>query len=266
MEADRIVIGAGAGFSVDSGLPDFRGTRGFWRAYPPAERLGFCYEDMADGPWFHQNPRLAWGFNLHCTRLFDAHEPHEGYHILKRWCDEKGESWVYTSNADRYFHRAGFEPERVTEIHGFGHIAQCTVPCSRATWQLNLDTMQMDADTLEFTSALPTCPHCGALARPNALMFNDQRWIGDGARVQERALTAWFERQLGKRIAFIELGAGSTVPNVRFQCELWSRALGVPLVRINPTEPDGPEGTIGLAMPALDALRAINAIMLSVHQ
>ena len=33
--ADAIVITAGAGMGVDSGLPDFRGDQGFWKAYPP---------------------------------------------------------------------------------------------------------------------------------------------------------------------------------------------------------------------------------------
>ena len=32
--ADALLIGAGAGMGVDSGLPDFRGDQGFWRAYP----------------------------------------------------------------------------------------------------------------------------------------------------------------------------------------------------------------------------------------
>lgn len=39
--ADAILITAGAGMGVDSGLPDFRGSEGFWRAYPVAHRLGY---------------------------------------------------------------------------------------------------------------------------------------------------------------------------------------------------------------------------------
>ena len=31
--AEAILIGAGAGMGVDSGLPDFRGKHGFWKAY-----------------------------------------------------------------------------------------------------------------------------------------------------------------------------------------------------------------------------------------
>ena len=37
-EADALVFTAGAGIGVDSGLPDFRGREGFWRAYPPIAR------------------------------------------------------------------------------------------------------------------------------------------------------------------------------------------------------------------------------------
>ena len=37
--ADALLIAAGAGLGVDSGLPDFRGTEGFWNAYPPFRHL-----------------------------------------------------------------------------------------------------------------------------------------------------------------------------------------------------------------------------------
>ena len=32
--------------SVDSGLPDFRGNEGFWRAYPPLAKLGLQFHEM----------------------------------------------------------------------------------------------------------------------------------------------------------------------------------------------------------------------------
>ena len=40
-EAEAILITAGAGMGVDSGLPDFRGNEGFWNAYPIAKKLNF---------------------------------------------------------------------------------------------------------------------------------------------------------------------------------------------------------------------------------
>ena len=47
-EADGLLITAGAGIGVDSGLPDFRGREGFWRAYPALRRQGLSFEEMAN--------------------------------------------------------------------------------------------------------------------------------------------------------------------------------------------------------------------------
>ena len=47
--ADALLITAGAGMGVDSGLPDFRGNEGFWKAYPVVARLGLSFEDMGRG-------------------------------------------------------------------------------------------------------------------------------------------------------------------------------------------------------------------------
>ena len=55
-EAEALLITAGAGMGVDSGLPDFRGNRGFWKAYPPMERLGISFVDMANPAWFSRDP------------------------------------------------------------------------------------------------------------------------------------------------------------------------------------------------------------------
>jgi NAD-dependent SIR2 family protein deacetylase len=52
--ADALLIAAGAGMCVDSGLPDFRGTQGFWRAYPAIAKLGLSFEEMANPVWFRK--------------------------------------------------------------------------------------------------------------------------------------------------------------------------------------------------------------------
>ena len=54
--AEAILITAGAGIGVDSGLPDFRGTEGFWRTYPIAKKLGLRFEELANPRWFKQDP------------------------------------------------------------------------------------------------------------------------------------------------------------------------------------------------------------------
>lgn len=47
--ADALVVAAGAGMGVDSGLPDFRGKAGFWKAYPGLAAAGAAFMDIAAG-------------------------------------------------------------------------------------------------------------------------------------------------------------------------------------------------------------------------
>ena len=50
--ADALLVAAGAGMGVDSGLPDFRGPEGFWPAYPAYRKLGKSFQDLANPVWF----------------------------------------------------------------------------------------------------------------------------------------------------------------------------------------------------------------------
>src|SRR3954470_7784392 len=94
--ADAIVVTAGAGMGVDSGLPDFRGPEGFWRAYPPYRRLGLRFEQLANPEAFARDPHLAWGFYGHRLALYRATRPHEGFAILRRWGEAMaGGSFVF---------------------------------------------------------------------------------------------------------------------------------------------------------------------------
>ncbi|MCP6390612.1 hypothetical protein NL487_27205, partial [Klebsiella pneumoniae] len=69
-QADALVIAAGAGLGVDSGLPDFRGREGFWRAYPALGRAGLDFTTVASPLTFERDPELAWGFYGHRLALY----------------------------------------------------------------------------------------------------------------------------------------------------------------------------------------------------
>lgn len=117
--ADAIIITAGAGMGVDSGLPDFRGNEGFWKAYPPLAKLGLSFVEMANPFWFENKPRLAWGFYGHRLNLYKATKPHQGFDILLKWSKTKpGGYFVFTSNVDGHFQKAGFDENHIEEVHG----------------------------------------------------------------------------------------------------------------------------------------------------
>src|ERR1043166_5468359 len=116
-DADALLIGAGAGMGVDSGLPDFRGDEGFWRAYPPYKKLGLAFEDLANPRWFDDDPSLAWGFYGHRLNLYRKTNPHEGFHVLRRLSASKERgAFVFTSNVDGQFVKAGFDPALIAEV------------------------------------------------------------------------------------------------------------------------------------------------------
>src|SRR6267142_6047100 len=86
-DADALLIGAGAGMGVDSGLPDFRGDEGFWKAYPPFR--GKSFAAISNPVWFQSDPEQAWGFFGHRLQLYRQAVPHAGFHILRRWAEAK---------------------------------------------------------------------------------------------------------------------------------------------------------------------------------
>jgi len=66
--AQAMVVTAGAGMGVDSGLPDFRGDQGFWSAYPMYERLGINFVGAANPANFEGDPAFGWGFYGHRSK------------------------------------------------------------------------------------------------------------------------------------------------------------------------------------------------------
>jgi NAD-dependent SIR2 family protein deacetylase len=267
-EADALLIGAGAGMGVDSGLPDFRGPQGFWRAYPPYAQLGLDFASVANPRWFATDPQFAWGFYGHRLNLYRRVEPHEGFAILGRWAERMpADAFVVTSNVDGHFQRAGFVPERVLEVHGSIHWMQCTRSCGVGIFPAGPLAVEVDETTFRAAEPLPACPECGALARPNILMFGDFDWDPDRSVAPSDLLHGWLTSvaAAGARLAIVEFGAGRAVPTIRYTCERAAREAGGTLVRVNPREPEVPLGHIALPMSALEALRAIDQLAWADH-
>jgi NAD-dependent SIR2 family protein deacetylase len=261
-EADALLIAAGAGMGVDSGLPDFRGTQGFWRAYPPYARLGLNFVAMANPDWFDTDPPFAWGFYGHRMNLYRAAVPHEGFAILHGWAQAKRHGgFVVTSNVDGQFQRAGFDPERILEIHGSIHWLQCTQRCGSGIFPADSYDVTVDETTFRATGALPSCPQCAGLARPNVLMFGDMDWEGTRSDAQHHRLTDWLLSAADARLAIVECGAGLAIPSIRRFCEQTVREVGGLLIRVNPREPDVPRGHVALPLGALEAIRAIDRLL-----
>lgn len=258
-QADGLLITAGAGMGVDSGLPDFRGDQGFWKAYPALGALGMHFADIASPRAFRADPALAWGFYGHRLQLYRKVQPHAGFRkLIEIAATMPNGAFVFTSNVDGQFQKAGFDSGRVAECHGSIHMVQCLSRCSDAVWPADVAEPVIDAASGRMISALPVCPHCGSVARPNILMFNDGGWLEGRTGQQEARLQAWMARL--QRPVVMEIGAGTAIPSVR----IFGEQVECPIVRINPREHRVTLARdIGIAVGAREAIERI-AIALDV--
>ncbi len=258
--AGALVVSAGAGMGVDSGLPDFRGDRGFWKAYPPYERLGLSFVDAANPSHFDDDPRFGWGFYGHRTNLYRSTVPHAGFRLLREWAARyRMPTFVVTSNVDGQFQKAGFPDDRVLEVHGSIHHLQCTTPCGQTIWA-NDGAFEIDEASMR-SRQVPRCPSCRAVARPNILMFGDYAWLDRRTAAQRARFEAFLEEVSGARLLVVELGAGTGVPTIRMTSERLARRGDAFLVRINPREADAPPPAVQIPAGALEGLAGIEAAL-----
>ena len=258
-EADAMVVAAGAGMGVDSGLPDFRGPEGFWRAYPAYKSLGLQFQTVANPDHFVRDPALGWGFYGHRLNLYRTTVPHPGFTILRRWVREKPlGGFIFTSNVDDHFGRAGFDRERIVEVHGSIEWRQCLKLCGQAIYPADSTLVTVDPTTFRAARPFPSCPRCGGLARPNILMFGDWNWQADRTEAQFQHFADWLEIVAGKRFVVVELGAGLAIPTVRRLAEELVTDFHATLIRINLREATVPPRQLGIAASALQTLQAID--------
>ncbi len=260
-QADALLVAAGAGMGVDSGLPDFRGNTGFWQAYPALGRERTDFTAISSPRAFERQPLRAWGFYGHRLALYRATVPHAGFATLQRWgaAMEHGCA-VFTSNVDGQFQRAGFDAQAMDECHGSIHFLQCLAPCSDAIWPADDFVPEVDAGQCLLVNEPPLCPRCGGLARPNILMFGDAGWVEHRQAAQTARLARWLAE--ARRPVVVELGAGTAVPSVRHFSHQVILRHGGRLVRINPREPAVPGSLdVGLAGGAAAVLAAIDGLL-----
>jgi len=226
------------------------------------QKLGLQFPMMSNPVWFVDDPTFAWGFWGHRYHLYKNVVPHSGFEVLKRLADSKkntGGFFIFTSNVDGAYQKFGFPEERIHECHGSVHWLQCSTGCTDAIWSSGDLQVQVDESTFRAAEPLPSCPKCGALARPNVLMFGDYEFLGNRTYAQENTNTEWVTNLVenNKKLAIIECGAGEAVPTVRKFGERCAKYSEGKLIRINLRDYQVPGGGIAIPLGAKDALHRI---------
>lgn len=277
--ATHVLVLAGAGMSVDSGLPDYRGPEGFWRQYPPLAHLGLTLDDIASAAWFKRDPELAWGVYGHKWRAYRDSKPHSGYTRLRDLCRRsKRGFFVCTSNVDGLFLSADFGAKHVHECHGSLSYLQCSTPCRQRVWELTADMLPpCDPNSFRALGAVPRCPHCGAVARPNVSFFDDdeESFVADRSGAQRATLLRYLggvTRSPAHALLVLEIGCGVSVHSLRFEtAALQASGINCQLIRINPSHCDagGPgkaagETQVEIALGCNDAMRLLDGALAEI--
>jgi NAD-dependent protein deacetylase/lipoamidase len=149
------VVLTGAGISTESGIPDFRSPTGIWAQFDPAE--------YATIDAFRADPRKVWSFYSQRLRVLVEAAPNPGHAALAELEHAGHVSAVVTQNIDGLHQRAGSGD--VIEVHG--SIRSSTCPGCGASYDLG-ELLALLRD-----SGAPECPRCGAVVKPDVVMFGE---------------------------------------------------------------------------------------------
>lgn len=160
-ESSHMVVLVGAGLSVESGVPTFRGPGGLWTRLGQPSMNG--YRQFLDDPaawWEHQMDQTADPARTEFREAIDRAEPNPGHHALAELEGMGLLKMTITQNVDNLHFKAG--SIRVAEIHGNRTKLRC-IECE-SRWP---------RDELAIDSLPPTCPECGGLVKGDTVMFGE---------------------------------------------------------------------------------------------
>ena len=143
----------------ESGVPTFRDALdGLWAQYDPMQ--------LATPTAFARDPKLVWDWYEHRRVMLADVQPNLGHHAIAALERLIPEVLVVTQNIDGLHQCAG--STTVVELHGNIHHHKCAADCRGVPTPIDIATLTWDQ-----TAGPPTCPHCGALARPDVVWFGE---------------------------------------------------------------------------------------------
>ncbi len=189
--ASHTVALTGAGLSVESGIPPFRGKGGLWTQHgePPMDGFQRFLRDPRKAWQDRLSPRESWATALRDT-LAQA-KPNAGHRSLAELENLGCCDCVITQNIDDLHHQAG--TRSLLEIHGNHRLLRC-LDCIK---RFEPEEVVVDPENLP-----PQCPHCGGLIKGDTVQF--------GEPIPPDVLRGCFE-QVAKADCMLVAGTSATV-------------------------------------------------------
>jgi NAD-dependent deacetylase len=157
--ARHTVAFVGAGLSVESGVPTFRGKDGLWTKLGEPDVRGY-ERFMADPKKWWEERRARSGDMKEFAEALDRAVPNDGHYALREIEEAGLLKHIITQNIDNLHQVAG--SQAITEIHGNRTKLRC-VGCSRR-WDIYHFDIEGDP---------PRCSDCGGLIKSDTVMFGE---------------------------------------------------------------------------------------------
>ncbi|PUU90197.1 NAD-dependent deacetylase [Halanaerobium congolense] len=192
----------GAGVSVESGVPPFRGENGLWNDYDPI---------ILDLKNFYKHPKESWETIKEIFYdYFGKAEPNEAHKVIARLENAGYVQAVITQNIDNLHQRAG--SKNVFEFHGNSRNLICT-ECGE----------KYPVSDKLLADLPPKCSECGEVLKPDFVFF--------GEAIPEREESLSFE-EAEKADLFIVIGTTGEVQPASF-IPVVAKSKGAQIVEIN---------------------------------
>lgn len=205
LAASHLTAFTGAGISVESGIPPFRGEGGLWDKYDPA---------LFELDYFLSHQSETWALLREVFyRLFDDAQPNKAHQALADLEKMGLLATIITQNIDYLHQRAG--NKTVIEFHGTAQTVIC-LRCRKLS--------PFDATILR--DIPPVCPSCGGIIKPNFIFF------GEG--IPQQAMQASIVEAMTADVVLIIGTTGEVYPAAMVPMQAKER--GATIIEVN-TEP-----------------------------
>jgi NAD-dependent deacetylase len=207
----RLLFITGAGLSAEAGLPTYRGVGGLY--VDVSTEHGMPIEQALSGPVFRRRPEITWHHIAQIERAVRGTGP-SAAHRLIAGLEAQHEVVVLTQNVDSLHRLAG--STQIIDIHGDCRELLCTRCAHRET-----------RDSYEGLAIPPYCDKCGAIIRPDVVLFEEMLPTDKQERLR-RELRRGFD-------AYFSVGTSSLFPYIARPIFDAARS-GRVTVEINPEE------------------------------
>ena len=148
----NLVAFTGAGISVESGIPPFRGPTGLWSKYDPK---------ILDIDFFLSHPDISWKYIKEIFYEYMQNvKPNKAHYFLAELENKGLLKGVITQNIDNLHQKAG--SKNVIEFHGTASKLEC-INCKN----------KFDSNTISLDNLPPLCPKCGGILKPDFVFFGE---------------------------------------------------------------------------------------------